>query len=68
MKLPIRAAVLSSPDYPFAPIDAPVKLDQNEAADDFPAPLKALVFERLGRAKWHRYTDLNSEALCAAIA
>jgi histidinol-phosphate aminotransferase len=68
MKLPIRTAVLSSPDYPFLPIDAPVKLDQNEAAEDFPAPLKALVLQRLARAKWHRYTDLNSEALCAAIA
>ncbi len=68
MKLPIRAAVLSSPNYPFVPIDAPVKLDQNEAAEDFPAPLKALVLERLGREKWHRYTDLNAETLCAAIA
>lgn len=68
MPLPIRTAVVSSPDYPFKPIDAPVKLDQNESAEDFPEPLKALVLERLARAKWHRYTDLNSEALCAAIA
>ena len=68
MKLPIRAAVLASPNYPFVPINAPVKLDQNEAAEDFPASLKALVLERLGREKWHRYTDLNAETLCAAIA
>lgn len=68
MLLPIRTAVVSSPDYPFEPIDAPVKLDQNESAQDFPEPLKALVLKRLARAKWHRYTDLNSEALCAAIA
>ncbi|MEI6029496.1 MAG: histidinol-phosphate transaminase [Betaproteobacteria bacterium] len=68
MTLPVRAAVLASPDYPFVPIDAPIKLDQNEASEDFPAHLKALVLERLSHTKWHRYTDLNSEALCAAIA
>ncbi len=68
MKFPVRSAVLSSPDYPFLSIDAPVKLDQNESAEDFPEPLKALVLQRLAAARWHRYTDLNSEALCAAIA
>jgi histidinol-phosphate aminotransferase len=68
MTLPIRDAVLSSPDYPFVPIDARIKLDQNESPEDFPAPLKALVLERLAQAHWHRYTDLNSEAIGAAIA
>jgi len=68
MTLPIRDAVLSSPDYPFVPIDARIKLDQNESAEDFPAPLKALVLERLAQAHWHRYTDLNAEAISAAIA
>jgi histidinol-phosphate aminotransferase len=43
MPLPIRTAVLDSPDYPFVPVEAPVKLDQNEAPEDFPADLKAMA-------------------------
>ncbi|OGB12641.1 MAG: hypothetical protein A3E51_03890 [Burkholderiales bacterium RIFCSPHIGHO2_12_FULL_67_38] len=65
---PVRAAVLASPDYPFSPIDAPVKLDQNESFADFPAPLKALALERMQQLPWHRYTDLHAEELTAAIA
>ncbi|MCU0761560.1 MAG: histidinol-phosphate aminotransferase family protein [Hydrogenophaga sp.] len=64
----IRAAVRTSPDYPFDLVAAPVKLDQNEASADFPAALKALALERIQRLPWHRYTDLNAEGLCAAIA
>jgi histidinol-phosphate aminotransferase len=67
MTLPIRPAVLSSPEYPFNPIDAPVKLDQNESPDDFPSELKRHVLERLQTAPWNRYTDLHSDGLCAAI-
>lgn len=33
---PVRPAVLASPDYPFSPITAPIKLDQNESFADFP--------------------------------
>lgn len=65
---PVRAAVLASPDYPFSPIDAPVKLDQNESFADFPAPLKALALQRMQQLPWHRYTDLHAEELTAAIA
>ncbi|WP_341909644.1 histidinol-phosphate transaminase [Polaromonas sp. YR568] len=68
MKPPVRPAVLASPDYPFSPVDAAIKLDQNESAEDFPAPLKALVLERLAQQDWHRYPDLNSDRLRAAIA
>lgn len=67
MTLPVRPAVLASPEYPFNPIDAPVKLDQNESPDDFPAALKAQVAQRLLDAAWNRYPDLHSDALCAAI-
>jgi histidinol-phosphate aminotransferase len=67
MPSPIRSAVVASPDYPFIPVDAPVKLDQNEAAHDFPASLKALALERMAALPWHRYPDLNAETLCAAI-
>ncbi len=68
MTLPIRCAVLQSPDYPFTPVHAPVKLDQNESFADFPDALKAMALERLRHVPWHRYTDLNAEALSAAIA
>jgi histidinol-phosphate aminotransferase len=68
MTLPIRPAVQASPDYPFNPVDAPVKLDQNESAEDFPFDLKALAAERLAALPWNRYPDLHSDALCAAIA
>lgn len=67
MSLPIRPAVLAGADYPFVPVDAPVKLDQNEAPDDFPAELKAIALERLAATPWHRYPDLNADALSAAI-
>ena len=65
---PIRPAVVASPDYPFTPVDAPVKLDQNEAPDDFPAALKAIALERMAARPWNRYPDLNAEGLAARIA
>ena len=43
----VRAAVRDVPAYPFTPIDAPIKLDQNESAYDFPADLKAQAVERM---------------------
>ena len=66
--LPIRPAVLASPDYPFSAVTAPIKLDQNESFEDFPAELKDLALERLRELPWHRYTDLNADALCNAVA
>jgi histidinol-phosphate aminotransferase len=66
--LPVRPAVLASPDYPFSAVSAPIKLDQNESFADFPAELKELALERLRHLPWHRYTDLNAEALCEAMA
>ncbi len=66
-KLPIRAAVVGSPDYPFTRRSAAVKLDQNEAAEDFPSHLKTLVMSRLLEQHWNRYPDLNSDALRATI-
>jgi histidinol-phosphate aminotransferase len=68
MSLPIRNAILTSPDYPFSFINAKVKLDQNESSDDFPAALKVIALERMRRAAWNRYPDLHSESLCASIA
>jgi len=68
MQLPIRPAIVSSPDYPFERVSAPIKLDQNESAEDFPEDLKSVVLQRLAAAQWHRYPDLHAEALCDAIA
>ncbi len=68
MKLPVRAAVVASPVYPFSPMAAANKLDQNESAEDFPEALKSLVLQQLANTEWHRYPDLNAEALGVAIA
>lgn len=68
MHLPLRNAVVASPDYPFTPVTAPIKLDQNESAEDFPPELKALALERLAQAEWHRYPDLHADTLAEAIA
>jgi histidinol-phosphate aminotransferase len=67
MNPPVRAAVLASPEYPFTPVDAPIKLDQNESSLDLPEALKAKVLEQLQALTWNRYPDLNGEALSAAI-
>ena len=64
----VRAAVRDVPAYPFTPIDAPIKLDQNESAYDFPADLKAQAVERMLARPWNRYPDLHAETLQAAIA
>ena len=42
----VRPEVRSTPAYPFTPIDAPFKLDQNESALDFPLTLRKLAAER----------------------
>ena len=67
-QIPVRAAIAASPDYPFTPVDAPIKLDQNESSDDFPEALKAEVLQRVGAVAWNRYPDLHADALCVAIA
>lgn len=67
-QLPIRTAVTASADYPFTRIDAAIKLDQNESAEDFPAELKALALSRMMDLQWNRYPDLNADALRDAIA
>lgn len=68
MQLPVRDAIVAVPDYPFTATAAPVKLDQNESPEDFPEHLKAIVLKQLATTPWHRYPDLNAEALCESIA
>ena len=64
----IRPAVRAVPAYPFTPIDAPIKLDQNENPYDFPAELKALAAQRLLARPWNRYPDLHADELRRRIA
>ncbi len=59
----VREAVRRTPAYPFTPIDAPVKLDQNESALDFPEDLKGLALERAAARPWNRYPDLHADTL-----
>lgn len=68
MNTPIRPAVLASGDYPFTPIEARYKLDQNEAAADFPAELKTLVIEQLMSSEWNRYPAFGARPLVSALA
>lgn len=64
----VRQAVRQIPAYPFTPIDAPIKLDQNESPLDFPAELKAAAAERLLARPWNRYPDLHADTLRDRIA
>jgi len=68
MTTPIRQAVLAAADYPFTPITARYKLDQNEAPSDFPAELKAKVVEQLLAAEWNRYPALGAHPLVASLS
>lgn len=63
----VREAVRRTPAYPFTPIDAPIKLDQNESALDLPQDLKTLALERAAKLPWNRYPDLEADTLKAAI-
>lgn len=63
----IRDSVRRTPAYPFTPIDAPVKLDQNESAYDFPEHLKRLAVERAMSQAWNRYPDIHADRLRGAI-
>ncbi len=64
----IRSAVKAVPAYPFTPIDAAIKLDQNESPYDFPGALKAEVAKRISQRPWNRYTDLHADELRRRIA
>jgi histidinol-phosphate aminotransferase len=67
-KNPVRAQVQNAPSYPFTPIDAPIKLDQNESPFDVPISLKHEIFARLERIAWNRYPEMHSDGLKQKIA
>ena len=64
----VREAVRRTPAYPFTPVNAPIKLDQNESAQDLPPELRELALERLGQQDWNRYPDLHADTLRREIA
>jgi histidinol dehydrogenase len=51
-----------------APPDAPVKLNQNEAAEDLPAELKALILQRFGTVDFRRYPPFAPDDVLEKIA
>ncbi|MDF1522844.1 MAG: histidinol-phosphate transaminase [Trueperaceae bacterium] len=55
----LRSEVLDLPPYRFEAHGAAVKLDQNEAPEDLPEPLRRAALERLAARSWHRYPDLH---------
>jgi histidinol-phosphate aminotransferase len=67
-KNPIREQVRAAPLYPFTPIDAPIKLDQNESPFDIPLELKKEIFQRLEQVSWNRYPEMHSDSLKHKIA
>ena len=59
----VRAEVRATPAYPFTPVYAPTKLDQNESPLDFPRALRDLAVKRMLTRDWNRYPDLHAETL-----
>jgi histidinol-phosphate aminotransferase len=55
----LRPEVLDLPPYRFEAHEAAVKLDQNEAPEDLPAPVRRAALARLAARPWHRYPDLH---------
>jgi histidinol-phosphate aminotransferase len=64
----IRPALRAAPAYPFTPIDAPIKLDQNESGYDFPPDLKQIALEKMLAANWNRYPDIHANTLRKKVA
>lgn len=54
--------------YPYVRAAAPIKLDQNEALQDFPDELKVRALERTRALGWNRYPELHAETVRAALA
>ncbi len=54
--------------YPYEPLEAPVKLDQNESPFDLPEALKAEALRRLARLPWNRYPEIRAEGLRERLA
>jgi histidinol-phosphate aminotransferase len=56
------------PSYPYKPLEARVKLDQNESPLDLPPSLKQRALERLLALPWNRYPELHAQEVRAKLA
>ncbi len=65
---PFKPHLAEVADYPYAKVDAAIKLDQNESPEDFPAELKARVLTRLAALHWNRYPELHADDVRADLA
>ena len=60
--------VAAIPRYPYAKVQAPIKLDQNESPYDLPEEVKQAALERLAALPLNRYPEMHAESLREAIA
>ena len=65
---PFKPHLASVADYPYAKVDAAIKLDQNESPEDLPPEVKQRALERLAALHWNRYPELHAEDVRAALA
>ena len=55
-------------DYPYAKVEANIKLDQNESPEDLPPEVKRRALDRLAALPWNRYPELHAEDVRADLA
>jgi len=65
---PFKPHLASVADYPYAKVDAAIKLDQNESPEDLPADVKQRALARLEALHWNRYPELHAEDVRAALS
>ena len=65
---PFKPHLAKVADYPYAKVDAAIKLDQNESPEDLPPEVKRRALERLAALHWNRYPELHAEDVRAALA
>src|SRR5436305_3228415 len=62
-----RSVVAAMTAYTLELREAEVKLNQNEAPDDWPRPLKEQVLARAGARPWNVYPEFEATELRAAL-
>jgi histidinol-phosphate aminotransferase len=65
---PFKPHLAEVAEYPYAKVDAAIKLDQNESPEDLPPELKRRALERLAALPWNRYPELHAEDVRADLA
>lgn len=64
----VREAVARLPAYQFTPLQAAVKLDQNESPFDIPDAIKQEAVRNAAQVDWNRYPDIAASQLRVALA